>query len=462
MKRNLIIVCLPMVLLLMLGSCRKFIQVPPPTNAIVTSEVFTDSASAIAGITGIYINMWNRGSNTIGSGSVDLYAGASSDEMTGTSTVSFMQEIDQDNITITNSYVQGMWTNAYSYIYGANACIYGATASTTLAPTVQNRVVGEAKFIRAFMHFNLVNLFGPVPLVITTDYNVTASLARASVDSIYAQILADLHAADSLLSPDPVPVNRVRANRYTVSALLARVSLYRQQWADAESYATRAIGGNYTLQNNLDSVFLNGSTEAIWQMPSAGLGNETAIGQIIIPYSSGVLPQYVATPQIVAAFEPGDKRPAHWMQSTVVAGTTWYYPYKYKLPYDNNTTPKEAYMIFRLAELYLIRAEARAEQGDLSDAISDLNVIRTRAGLPPTTASAQPDLLAAIQHERQTELCFEWGHRWYDLKRTGTVNTVLGPPGNVKPAWKPSAALYPIPYAQTQLDPFLTQNPGYN
>ena len=108
-------------LLLTMVSCRKFIQVPPPSNSIVTTQVFSDSASAIAGITGIYINMWNRGTNTTGSGSVDLYAGASSDEMTGTSTVSFMQEIDLNNITTTNSYTQSIWTNAYSYIYDANA-----------------------------------------------------------------------------------------------------------------------------------------------------------------------------------------------------------------------------------------------------------------------------------------------------------------------------------------------------
>jgi len=461
MIRSLIIGCLVTMLLTMV-SCRKFIQVPPPSNSIVTTQVFSDSASAIAGITGIYINMWNRGSNTAGSGSVDLYAGASSDEMTGTSTVSFMQEIDLNNITTTNSYTQSIWTNAYSYIYDANACIAGATASSSLSSTVRNRVVGEAKFIRAFMHFYLVNLYGPVPLVTTTDYNITGSLPRASTDSIYAQIFLDLHSADSLLTPDPVPVNRVRVNRYTVSAFLARVSLFRKQWVDAEKYATRAIGGNYALLNNPDSVFLNGSVEAIWQLPTASAGYETAVGQIIIPYASGVLPQYVAMPQQVAAFEAGDKRATRWMKSTVVSGTTWYYPYKYKLGYDNSTTPKEAFMLFRLGEQYLIRAEARAQQGDVSDAASDLNVIRTRAGLPATTAATQPDLLTAVMHERQTELCFEWGHRWLDLKRTGTIDAVLGAPGNAKPGWKPTAALFPIPYTQTQLNPFLTQNPGYN
>ena len=115
--------------------------------------------------------------------------------------------------------------------------------------------------------------------------------------------------------------------------------------------------------------------------------------------------------------------------------------------------------MFRLAEQYLIRAEARAEQGDLTGAATDLNAIRSRAGLGATTASNQINLLAAILHERQVELCFEEGFRWFDLKRTGTIDAVLG---TVKPTYKPYAALYPIPFTQTQLNPFLTQNPGYN
>jgi hypothetical protein len=450
-------------LLLAGGACKKFVQVQPPSNAIITSEVFADSADATAGITGIYINMWNRGSATMGNSGVDLYAGTSSDEMTGTSTLSFTQEIDQNVITITNPYVASLWTTAYAYIYQANACITGASASTALTSTLRSRVIGEAKFVRAFMDFNLVNLFGAVPLVVSTDFNVTSVQPRTSVDSVYAQILADLQSADSLLSPDPVPITNLRPNRYTVWALLARVYLFRQQWANAETYATKAVNGNFTLLNNLDSVFLNGSREAIWQMPPPAANYETTVGQYIIPYSSGVLPQYIATPQLIAAFEPGDKRRVHWVDSALVGTTTYYYPYKYKLGQDISTTPKEAYMVFRLAEQYLIRAEARAEEGtNLNGAISDLNVIRTRAGLPPTAASTKGAVLSAIQHERQVELCFEWAHRWYDLKRTGAADTVLGPPGNVKPDWTPTAVLYPIPYTQTQNNPFLTQNPGYN
>ena len=461
MIRNLINILLFLLVLQLFGSCKKFIEAPPPTNFLVPSQVFADSAGATAAITGVYINMWDRGSTpAFGNGGIDVYAGTSSDEMTGTSTVSFTQELNLNTISIANSYVSTLWTTAYNYIYGANACIAGVINDSALSTTVRARVMGEAKFVRAWLHFNLVNLFGPVPLILSTDFNLTASQPRTSVDSVYAQIFADLLSADSLLANDPAPISNIRPNWYTVNALLARVSLYRGKWADAAAYATKAIGGNYSLLNNLDAVFLTGSQEAIWQMPAPYTGYNTLVGTVTVPYTGSTYLQYLVTSQLLAAFETGDQRAAHWVGSVLVGTTPNYYPFKYKLQNDYSTSPpKEAYTVFRLAEQYLIRAEARAEQGDLTDAATDLNAIRSRAGLGPTTAATQTDLLTAILHERQVELCFEGGFRWFDLKRTGTIDAVLG---TEKPTYKPYAALYPIPYTQTQLNPFLTQNAGYN
>ena len=461
MIRNLITILFFLLVLQLFGSCKKFIEAPPPTNFLVSGQVFADSVGATAAITGIYINMWDRGTTpAFGNGGIDIYAGISSDEMTGTSTDAFTQGLNLNTISSTNSYISTLWTTAYNYIYGANACIAGVINDSALSTTVRARVMGEAKFVRAWLHFNLVNLFGPVPLILSTDFNLTASQPRTSVDSVYAQIFADLLSADSLLANDPAPISNIRPNWYTVNALLARVSLYRGKWADAAAYATNAIGGNYSLLTNLDAVFLTGSQEAIWQMPAPYTGYNTLVGTVTVPYPGSTYLQYLATPQVLAAFETGDQRAAHWVGSVVVGTTPNYYPFKYKLQNDySSSPPQEAYTVFRLAEQYLIRAEARAEQGDLADAATDLNAIRTRAGLGPTTASSQTALLTAILHERQVELCFEGGFRWFDLKRTGTIDAVLG---TEKPTYKPYAALYPIPYTQMQLNPFLTQNPGYN
>jgi hypothetical protein len=164
---------------------------------------------------------------------------------------------------------------------------------------------------------------------------------------------------------------------------------------------------------------------------------------------------------LLNAFEAGDQRVGAWLGTTVVnqgnGDSTYYYPYKYK-----NTTAAAAtvedYMILRMGDLYLIRAEALAQQNKLDSAVTDLNEVRARAGLAATTAVTQPDVLSAILHERQTELFCEWGNRWFDLKRTQTIDAVMGVE---KPGWKSSDALYPIPLQELQTNPFLVQNPGY-
>ncbi len=116
-------------------------------------------------------------------------------------------------------------------------------------------------------------------------------------------------------------------------------------------------------------------------------------------------------------------------------------------------------MVFRLAEQYLIHAEAAAQLGNLGTAIADLNTVRARAGLGATTATGQADVLAAIMHERQVELFCEWGNRWFDLNRTGTAGTVLNAE---KGGFQSYMALYPVPLTQIQANPLLRQNQGYN
>ncbi|WP_121196115.1 RagB/SusD family nutrient uptake outer membrane protein [Mucilaginibacter gracilis] len=149
---------------------------------------------------------------------------------------------------------------------------------------------------------------------------------------------------------------------------------------------------------------------------------------------------------------------AYETASTIYQGTPYYYFSKYKQKLTNTTATGEYVTYLRLAEQYLIRAEARAKQGNLAGAIADINVIRTRAGLLNTTAVLQPDILLAIEQERRIELFGEYGHRWNDLRRTGRANAVLGA---LKTTWTANAALYPIPKTEIQNNSNLTQNPGY-
>ncbi len=147
------------------------------------------------------------------------------------------------------------------------------------------------------------------------------------------------------------------------------------------------------------------------------------------------------------------------------ARNTWYFPYKYK--YNTLTTNGTVYeytMVLRLAEQYLIRAEAKVQTGDAT-AVNDLNAVRHRAGLADYAGSTDKNsLLAAILHERQVELFTEWGQRWFDLIRTGNVDAVMSIVTPQKGGtWTTGGhqTLYPIPIADIAADPNLTQNPGY-
>ena len=253
---------------------------------------------------------------------------------------------------------------------------------------------------------------------------------------------------------------QVRPDVLVASALLARVYLYRQQWQDAYNAANTVISsGQYSLVTDLNQVFLDGSTEAIWQLPATGPNQVTAEAYNFIPQTSGTVPPFPLNTWLINAFEPGDLRMQDWLGQVSVGGQTFYYPYKYKNVLTSSPTTED-YMILRLAEQYLIRAEASAELGNGVAALADVNTVRARAGLAASTAdpSSQPAVLNAVMHERQVELFTEWGSRWYDLKRTGLAATVLS---TEKTGWNINAALYPVPLLQLQDDVNLKQNPGY-
>ena len=446
------------VLIIFLTSCKKLLEVEPPKNQLVTSTVFADSLDATSAVVGIYVNiMRGLSSPNFGNGAITVNTGFSSDEIYPVGGTANENELYANAITPNNGLID--WSFAYKIIYQATACIEGLFESKGLSLKLRNQLTGECKFMRALFYFNLINLYGDVPLVVSTNYQVNASIPRTSINIIYDQIMTDLIDAQNLLSPDYITQGRVRPNKSSATALLARVYLYQRQWNNAEILATQVISSaSYTLEPNLNIVFLPNSKEILFQMIPLQPGFETAEGFKFIPASATVIPKSVITNFLLTSFESGDSRKLNWLKTNTVNGQVYYYPYKYKLGRDGNTIPLEYYTVLRLAEQYLIRAEARAQQNNLIGALSDLNVIRARAGLPNISANDQASVLTLIQHERQTELFCEWGHRWFDLKRTGTINTILGAE---KPGWQQTDALYPIPQAELLANPFLIQNAGY-
>ncbi|HSC40346.1 MAG TPA: RagB/SusD family nutrient uptake outer membrane protein, partial [Chitinophagaceae bacterium] len=240
--------------------------------------------------------------------------------------------------------------------------------------------------------------------------------------------------------------------------LLARAYLYKKDYVNAEAEATKVIGAtdvSYSLP--LDSLaFVNTSPEVILQF--ANLNGFSQFGGYYRTSSATAAPSYTLNPVIANAFEAGDTRRRDWVDSVTVGTTKYYKIRKYKLV--TATAGNEYDVILRLAEQYLIRAEARAQQNNISGAQADINAIRTRAGLGNTPAATQAALLAAVAQERKVELFGEMSHRWFDLKRTGQADAVISP---LKPAtWKSTAVLMPIPVSQIQANGNLTQNNGYS
>jgi hypothetical protein len=461
-----------------LGGCKKFVQLPPSPTQVQAAVIYSDSADATAAIIGIYANMTgvSRTAQYFENGGITLFTGMSGDELNYTGTSSEYLPFFQDALTSqTGLNAEYLYENVYSgqgLIYPANAVIEGVSSST-LTATLKNQLIGEAEVLRAFAYFNLVNLYGPVPLVTTTNYQVNATLPRTSVDSVYKQVVADLLDAQTRLPVAYPSTGRVRVNELTATALLARVYLYQGDWKDAYTQSNSLINsGTYALEPSLNNVFLDGSNEAIWQLPPVTTSLGVPEADVFIPSKATIIPQYTIDSFLLNSFEPNDNRKTSWLDSNIVSGTVYYYPYKYKVTgVPSGSTPPEDYMVFRLAEQYLIRAEAQAEgQGSeggngIAGAIADLNVIRTRAGIPSYAgATDQTSMLAAILHERRIELFCEWGHRWYDLKRTNMINTVMGTDGECAAKggnWNPDWVLYPIPLDELHANPFLTQNPGY-
>lgn len=446
--------------LLLFPSCKKFITLNPPPNRILSELAFSTDATATAAITGIYSEMMNN-NQQFSAGYVTILAGLAGQELSYFTTGNYQDEFKNNNISLSSHSLlsNAIWSPAYKYIYAANLALEKISVSTTLSPNVKSTLIAEAKFIRSFCYFYLVNLFSDVPLITKTDYTENQHVPRTSVALIYQQIIKDLEEAKVDLSTGYIGSEKTRPNKWSAFAMLARVQLYNKNWEEAEKLSTEIIAsGTYALLTDPRRIFLKNSAEAIWQLQNVNPSYNTWEGKEFLPSGSTVQPTYFLSPELIKAFENGDIRKAAWDSIRTYLGRIIHIPAKYR-----NTTPNAAiteyYMVLRLAEQYLIRSEARAQQSNISGAQQDINIIRSRAGLGNTLAKDKVSLLLAIEQERQIELMAEWGHRWMDLKRTGRASAVIGSIN--ASTWQATDVLWPLPQSEINLNPLLVQNQGY-
>lgn len=450
-------------------SCKKLIEIPQPNSTITTEKIFTSIDIAAQAISGLYYSMANGRDPNLTIGGMTVYTGLSSDELvlyslTNTNALEFYQNsLSPFNVQL----LPRLWSTPFTNIYQANAIIEGLQNSSYVSDPVRSEFASEARFVRAFLNFNLTNLYGDIPYLTSTSWRENNLLSRLPVAQVYQNIVNDLKDAQNHLAEDFSlgKGERIVPNRWTATALLARVYLYLEDWDNAETQATQIINSPLFSLASLDNVFKANNSEAIWQLQhdnTTFTGTATTEGWTIIPINNQPL-AYISS-QLLNTFEPDDKRKDSWINSRLINGINYHYPFKYKVGRVESVfggTYSEYNTVFRLAEQYLIRAEARVHQAKLAEAISDLNIIRSRAGLPNYSGPTdnKDSVMEAIMHENQVEFFAEWGHRWLDLKRWRKIDEVLAP---IKGSnWAITDKLYPIPNSELQTAPNIVQNRGY-
>jgi starch-binding outer membrane protein, SusD/RagB family len=483
--KNIFKILFSALLALSLFSCEKFLDLKPVSNGIAVENQSSDSVlyksagEAEAALAGVYADFRNEYYELDyfvngDAQSDDAYAGADNP-------ANF--QIDDYNIDATNLNVTRDWAYLYSTIGKANTVINNVNEVTDPDLTAERKmeIISEASFIRAFMYFQLVQLWGDVPLILTSVETFNLDILpllfppRTPMAEVYTQIIADLNAA--LPHVSATAVNKSYVTKGAVNAMLAKVYATQDphDWDKVLQYCNDVIAGGYSLLPEYDQLWDNeheNSIESIFEINYDGTsssGNWGASMFIGMDWKKFNIPSN----DLVAAFdsENDNIRKASSITFLDVSGKwsdeNWPqtdYPFINK--YRINTSPSpQNYIFIRLADILLLKAEALNEKGDVTGAATLVNQVRTRVSLPNTGASDQASMRLAIEKERRLELAFE-GQRWYDLKRTGraieVINNAKGPDGqSLGYQLTPNKLIWPVPQSEMDKNSKLVQNPGY-
>lgn len=453
-------------LILGLMGCEKLVEIQPALNETPSSAIFASDRTAIAALSAMHSSLISSQGQT----ELDITTSLMADDLRYRSSLLTNQEYYSNTYTALTA-SPALFTNFYNIIYQANAIIEGLAIYSGTSDGIKRQLTAEAKLMRAYCYFHLINHFGDVPLVTQTDVNVTAFLPRAGVTAVYSQVITDLtEAKASLLSDFSFTANnRIGVNRFTAAALLARAYLFTGDYSNAEVNASEVISSNLFSMipsaNIANGVFQRNNRESIWQLgaPVLETNQYTVEAGTLLPSSNTVEALgYDLQPNLVNLFETNDLRGVNWISRRTLSGTVYNLPFKYKFRTNAEAIAANSFenqSIIRLAEMYLIRAEARAQLGaNLNGALADLNVVHQRAGLPASITLARAALLDEVALEFRKEFFCEQGFRWYNLKRTGRADEILS---SIKATYRPQAKLYPIPQGIINANPQLVQNPGF-
>lgn len=422
-----------------------------PYDAIPAEEVLTTKKGLEGSLTGAYSVLQSGAIST----DVIVFADLAADNFIARGSKAEYREVSINDIQASNTYVESVWNRSYEGINLVNYIIDGIDGISGITQEEKDNFLGQCYFLRAFNYFNLVRYFGEIPKRVKPVSDAspeTLNIPLSTEEEIYNLIVSDLEAAEQYFAGKGEG-NSAFANEGAIKALLAKVHLYRENWTQAAAYAEEVINMNYSLeQANYADIFdeTKNSNEIIFQVDfynsqdASNLMNDwlTHNGR----FEVAVWKDLDRNETIADDYEVGDKRLSATVQFYSGAKGDDYYCNKY----TDNITRKDNIIFLRLAEMYLIKAEALNENGYVADgpAFDALNAVRTRAGISSLTSTQVPNQQAfrlAVEKERNLELVFE-GNRLFDLRRTGRINDVLEDIGTLKEAgW-----YFPVP--QTEID----------
>jgi len=432
-----------------LGACETDSLLNPlPVDEISDEIAIVDVNSAQAALNGAYSSLQNLyGFDWV------MWTDLLTDDVEHTGTFGSFADGDLHNFRPNMGVIDGIWTTHYTGIDRVNRIIQKVSSIEGMDQADADHILGQAYAIRGLLYFNLVRVWGGVPLVLTPPPSLeeASQVSRASAAEVWTQVESDLAQAASLLAGSSNDVHTF----FTpggVTAVEAKVALYQGDWATAASKAQQLVAsGEYALVTNLRDAFTadgDPSPEDILRI--AFTATEWCSQGWWYRYDGRL--EIGATWDIYNLYEPGDKRFDLDFDGTRNDGIQ---VVKWPTPIG-----AEDIHVVRYADIILILAEALAEQNDLANAVSYLNQIRARAGVPEyvygTDLNTQQEVLDAIYLERRLELAFE-GERWHDLVRTGRAVNVLGASGR----FEAHEVLWPIPVGEMDTAPNLAQNPGY-
>lgn len=436
---------------LLLLSCEDLLT-PQPVDRITNDQVLTDANSARVVLTSAYRDLANLGAPKIVAG--DLTA----DNLIHNGTFTQYREISNKDMSASNGSAGAMWGVIYSMSYIASF-LYEGLPALDLPQSIYDEITAAASFLRAYAYFVGAYTYGGLPIVTTTDVEANRVIPRSTFEETLQFVESELlYALDKLPEES---FNSGEATNGAVKALLARYYLFTENWSEAERYATDVIEGNgtkeYILEEEFENVVADFSTESILEIvysanDNPGTSTNFSINNLFVGRR-----EIIPSSEMVLALQNdgGDRNIVLEFDGTNVKGADNGWTIVRYGPFDN-------IQLLRLAEIYIIRAEARAQQNNISgtnSAESDLNIVRERAGVSLIQGLSKNQMLLAIENERRMELCFE-GHRWYDLVRTGRAQTVMN---EFTSNWTEKDELWPIPFREIVNNPSLkdAQNPGY-